>query len=76
MQETVIDQIRKHSKTIPISLCLETVEMWALFARELGMPVDSEKRAAYYCNCGPTSTPEHGFSTGVTPGGSWFGNRG
>ena len=73
MFKFVIDEIRKHSKTIPISLCLETVEMWALFKRELGMPFDAERKSAYYCNCGPMCTPEHPLSKGVTPGPSWFG---
>ncbi|MEW6357152.1 MAG: spore photoproduct lyase family protein [Planctomycetota bacterium] len=74
MFKAVIDEIRKHHKTIPISLCLETVEMWALFERELGMPMDPKKKAGYYCNCGPMCTPEHRFSKGVTPGPSWFGD--
>ncbi|MEW6357153.1 MAG: spore photoproduct lyase family protein [Planctomycetota bacterium] len=76
MFKFLIDEIRKHSKTIPIALCLETVEMWALFQRELGMPVNPEKKAGYYCNCGPMCTPEHRFSKGVEPGPSWFGEPG
>lgn len=72
MFKTVIDEIRKHSRTIPISLCLETVEMWALFQRELGMRVDPERRNNYYCNCGPQCTPEHPLCRGVTPGWSWY----
>ncbi|MCG2659659.1 MAG: radical SAM protein [Kiritimatiellae bacterium] len=74
MFKFLIDEIRKHSKTVPISLCLETVEMWALFARELGMPVNPEKHSTYYCNCGPMCTPESPYSKGVTPGPSWFGD--
>lgn len=71
-----IDEIRKHSKTIPISMCLETIEMWALFGRELGMPLDPEKHSSYFCTCGPMCTPENPLSKGVTPGPSWFGERG
>ena len=70
----LIDEIRKHNKTIPIALCLETVEMWALFQRELGMPLDPCKKSGYYCNCGPLCTPENPYSKGVTPGPSWFGD--
>jgi len=66
--KVVIDEIRKHSKTIPISLCLETIEMWALFQRELGMPMNPGNKSAYYCNCGPLCTPENPYSQGVTPG--------
>ncbi len=69
----VIDEIRKHSRTLPISLCLETVEMWALFERELGMPMNPTKKSTYYCNCGPLCTPENPYTKGVTPGPSWFG---
>ena len=76
MLKVVIDQIREHQRTIPISLCLETVEMWALFGRELGMPLDPEGKSGYYCNCGPLCTPEHPFSRGVTPGPSWYGQAG
>jgi len=72
MLKVLIDEIRKHSKAIPISLCLETVEMWALFERELGMPMNPEKTNVYYCNCGPMCTPEHAYSRGVTPGPSWY----
>jgi len=74
MFKFVIDEIRKHSKTIPVSLCLETVEMWALFERELGMPMDPDRKSTYYCNCGPLCTPENPYSKGVTPGRSWFGS--
>ena len=72
MIKFLIDRIRSHSRTIPISLCLETVEMWALFARELGMPVSPDKKSTYYCTCGPLCTPENPYSKGVTPGESWF----
>jgi hypothetical protein len=72
MLKFLIDEIRKYSQTIPISLCLETVEMWALFERELGMPMNPGKKATYYCNCGPMCTPESPYSQGVTPGPSWF----
>ena len=76
MFKFLIDEIRKHSRTIPIALCLETVEMWALFERELGMPMNPEKKSGYYCNCGPMCTPENPYSKGVTPGPSWFGDPG
>jgi len=72
MFKFLIDEIRKHNKTIPIALCLETVEMWALFQDELGMPVDPKKPSSYYCNCGPMCTPEHPYAKGVKPGHSWF----
>ena len=72
MFKFLIDEIRKHNRTIPVSLCLETIEMWALFERELGMPVNPYKKANYYCNCGPLCTPEHPFARGVEPGESWF----
>ncbi|MBN1671951.1 MAG: hypothetical protein JXR37_13010 [Kiritimatiellae bacterium] len=72
MFKFLIDEIRKHSRTVPISLCLETVEMWALFEQELGMPIDQAGRVDYYCNCGGMCTPEHRYSRGVTPGFSWF----
>jgi len=73
MFKALIDEIRRHHKTIPISLCLETVEMWALFERELGMPMNPYKKSSYYCNCGGLCTPEHPLSKGVEPGKSWFG---
>ena len=71
----LIDEIRKHNKTIPISLCLETVEMWALFSDELGVPMKPTKPSSFYCNCGPLCTPEHPLSRGVRPGPSWFGGE-
>jgi len=73
MFKFLIDEIRKHNRTIPVSLCLETVEMWALFQDELGMPMDPNKASSYYCNCGPMCTPEHPYAKGITPGRSWFG---
>ena len=57
MLKFLVDEIRRHDRTIPVSLCLETVEMWALFKNELGMPMDPDKTPAYYWNCGPTCTP-------------------
>lgn len=75
MFKFLIDEIRKHNKTIPVSICLETVEMWALFERELDMPANSAKRGTYYCNCGPMCTPENAYNKGVTPGQSWFPSR-
>jgi len=76
MLKVLIDEIRRHSKTIPVSLCLETPEMWALFGRELGMPVNPEKKSSYYCNCGPMCTPENPLNKGVEPGQSWYGPDG
>ena len=70
--KTVIDLIRERHKSIPISLCLETVEMWALFQEELGMHVDPGRKSNYYCTCGPQCTPEHHLAKGVAPGRSWF----
>jgi len=70
--KVIIDQIRRHHPTIPIALCLETIEMWTLFERELGMRVNPYKKSNYYCNCGPLCTPEHPLSKGVAPGKSWF----
>ncbi|MBT3290958.1 MAG: hypothetical protein HN380_26675 [Victivallales bacterium] len=72
MLKFLIDEIRKYSQTVPISLCLETVEMWALFQRELGMPMDPDKKASYYCTCGPMCAPGNPYSKGVTPGESYF----
>lgn len=72
MLKVLIDEIRKHHATIPISLCLETPEMWELFRRELGMRADVDRRSGYYCNCGGMCTPEHPQSRGVKPGPSLF----
>jgi spore photoproduct lyase len=72
MFKFLIDEVRKHSATVPISLCLETPEMWELFRRELGMTADIEKRNAYYCNCGPMCTPGHACRDGIKPGPSLF----
>ena len=68
----LIDEIRKYSKTVPISLCLETPEMWELFRRELGLTANFDGQSSYYCNCGPMCTPEHPLSRGVQPGASLF----
>lgn len=76
MFKVLIDEIRKHDQAVPISLCLETVEMWALFQQELGTPVNPQRKSTYYCNCGPLCTPEHPLSKGVEPGRSWFGDLG
>ena len=73
--KVLIDEIRKHDRTIPISLCLDTVEMWALFERELGMPMSPDRKSTYYCNCGPLCTPENAYRAGVEPGPSWFGEE-
>lgn len=48
----LIDEVRAQRSDIPISLCLESVEMWQQFGPELGM-----KPERYFCNCGPQCTP-------------------
>jgi DNA repair photolyase len=48
----LIDEIRKHSSTTPVSLCLENGEMWREFGEELGLMNDG-----FLCNCGPFCTP-------------------
>ena len=48
----LIDEVRAANPDIPISMCLESMEMWDQFGPELGMRPDH-----YFCNCGPTCTP-------------------
>jgi hypothetical protein len=48
-----VDEIRRHDRDVPISLCDETPEIWDEFTREeLGHGPDD-----YVCTCGPTSVP-------------------
>jgi len=49
-----LDEIRRLSPRTPVSLCMETVEMWREFGPELGMAPGN-----YACCCGPTSVPGH-----------------
>jgi Spore photoproduct lyase len=74
LHKCLIDEIRKHDGSIPIALCLETVEMWALFERELGVSFHPSKPTTFFCTCGPHCTPDHPSCTGVNPGASWFGD--
>jgi len=48
----LIQEIRAVRPDIPISLCLESYEMWQEFGAELGM-----RPERYFCNCGPQCTP-------------------
>jgi len=48
----LIDEIRAVNPSIPLSFCLESVEMWRQFQGELGMSPEH-----YLCNCGPQCTP-------------------
>ncbi len=50
--EFCIDEIRRLNKTVPITLCTETLEMWA----ELGEKIDLSP-GTYPCGCGPQATP-------------------
>ncbi len=52
----IIDEIRKYSRTTPISLCLESEEMWNVFGKELGRMGDG-----FLCNCGPVCSPGTAF---------------
>jgi len=47
-----VEQIRAVRRDVPISLCLESYEMWQEFGPVLGM-----KPERYLCNCGPQCTP-------------------
>ena len=47
-----IDEIRRSNPNQPISVCMETPEIWDEFGAELGMSPDH-----YACCCGPTSVP-------------------
>lgn len=49
-----LQAIRRVSPKTPVSICMETTEMWAELGPELGMRPDD-----YACCCGPTSVPGH-----------------
>ncbi|NLB96214.1 MAG: hypothetical protein GX785_10970 [Armatimonadetes bacterium] len=49
-----VSEIRRVSPTTPVSICMETVEMWDELGADLGMTPDH-----YACCCGPTSVPGH-----------------
>ena len=50
----VIEEIHRRRPGVPVSLCMETPEMW----RELGDLVQMAP-GDYVCTCGPTSVPGH-----------------
>jgi len=52
----LVDEIRRISPTTPVSLCLESREMWDIFANELGRMGDG-----FLCNCGPVCSPGTAF---------------
>lgn len=47
-------EIRRLSPKTPVSICMETVDMWRDLGPELGMQPGN-----YACCCGPTSVPGH-----------------
>lgn len=47
-----IAEIRKHDKTVPVSLSTESFQMWSQFSDELGMNASD-----YVCGCGPQAVP-------------------
>ncbi|NLC56321.1 MAG: hypothetical protein GX774_05745 [Armatimonadetes bacterium] len=47
-------EIRRVSPRTPVSICMETTEMWAELGPELGMEPEQ-----YACCCGPSSVPGH-----------------
>ena len=50
----VLGEIRRVSPQTPVSICMETVQMWQDMGPELGMTPEN-----YACCCGPTSVPGH-----------------
>jgi len=50
----IIDEIRRHRPSQPVSICMESVDMWRDLGPILGMAPDG-----YACCCGPTSVPGH-----------------
>ncbi len=52
----LVDEIRKRAPAVPLSLCLESEEMWSEFAEEMGRKGDG-----FLCNCGPVCTPGTAF---------------
>jgi spore photoproduct lyase len=49
-----LTELHRLSPRTPVSLCMETVEMWREFGPEMGM-----QPGHYACCCGPTSVPGH-----------------
>jgi spore photoproduct lyase len=49
-----IEEMRRISKETPVSICMETEEMWQELSGELEMTRDN-----YACCCGPKSVPGH-----------------
>jgi len=47
-----LNEIRKHSESIPVSLSTENWKMWSEFSKKLGMTATN-----YVCGCGPQTTP-------------------
>jgi len=47
-----LNEIRKHSADIPVSLSTENFKMWQAFSKKLGMTATN-----YVCGCGPQTTP-------------------
>ena len=50
----VIEEIKRLRPDQPVSLCMETTDMWRELGRLTGMEPDN-----YVCCCGPTSVPGH-----------------
>ena len=46
------DEIRKHDKHVPITLCTEALDMW----QEMG-PMLGQKPSNFVCGCGPMTIP-------------------
>lgn len=53
-----MEEIRRVSEGTPISICMETQEMWGELSDDLGMQKDD-----YACCCGPKSVPGHPMLT-------------
>ena len=51
-----IHEVRAANPNVPVSLCLESVEMWQQLGAELNM-----RPGHYLCNCGPQCTPGTGL---------------
>jgi len=59
--EFCIREIRKVDPEVPVSICLESGEMWDEFEGELGV-----SREAYPCCCGPQCVPGSAVMSGTT----------
>ena len=59
MLRFVIEEIKRHRPEQPVSICMETTDMW----RELG-PLMGMTPENYVCCCGPTSVPGHPLLAG------------